>query len=300
MLGSVPEQELLSLVEAIAQEDALTALEQVRHLLDRGREPMVVLHHLAGVYRDLLIAKHAGDRPELVSCTAEGWARLNILAGQITNSTLISCQQKLAAAETQLRQTTQPRLWLEITVIGLMAAEPPPAPTQPIPSPAPQRQPPAPRDPQPLKPPTSQDPVAIWQEVERLLSTPSRAIFQQLQPELVEINSTDVLVGLRSKRDETTKNIATQKRADLEKAFERVLHRPLKVRYQFLSPNQGQPVPAPPELPPPSTEPKAAPAIAPTTSDDVAIRNVADLFQGQVIALEDESSMEQGKPPKGS
>ncbi|MEM6521919.1 MAG: DNA polymerase III subunit gamma/tau, partial [Cyanobacteria bacterium P01_C01_bin.70] len=60
LVGAVPERDLLALVQAIAADDGVTTLDTVRRLMDRGREPIIVLQNLAGFYRDLTIAKTAG------------------------------------------------------------------------------------------------------------------------------------------------------------------------------------------------------------------------------------------------
>lgn len=59
LVGAVSEQNLLALVQAIAADQAAVVLEQARHLMDLGREPIIVLQSLAGFYRDLMIAKTA-------------------------------------------------------------------------------------------------------------------------------------------------------------------------------------------------------------------------------------------------
>lgn len=120
LVGSVPERDLLALLEAIAQDNSTQILEQVRRIMDRGREPLIVLQSLAGFYRDLLIAKTASDRRDLVALTAAGWERLQQLAVALPISQILAGQQHLRSAEVQIKNTTQPRLWLEVTLLGLL------------------------------------------------------------------------------------------------------------------------------------------------------------------------------------
>ncbi|MBD2189609.1 DNA polymerase III subunit gamma/tau [Pseudanabaena mucicola] len=120
LVGSVPEQDLLSLVEAIANDHATQLIDYVRRIMDRGREPLIVLQNLANVYRDLLIAKTASDRSDLVAMTSSGWERLSQLAQTLTISSILLGQQHLRSAELQIRNSTQPRLWLEVTLMGLL------------------------------------------------------------------------------------------------------------------------------------------------------------------------------------
>nr|WP_236579357.1 DNA polymerase III subunit gamma/tau [Pseudanabaena sp. lw0831] len=120
LVGSVPEQDLLSLIEAIASDNSIQLIDYVRRIMDRGREPLIVLQNLANVYRDLLIAKTASDRSDLVAMTSSGWERLSQLAQGLAISNILLGQQHLRSAELQIRNTTQPRLWLEVTLMGLL------------------------------------------------------------------------------------------------------------------------------------------------------------------------------------
>lgn len=120
LVGSVPERDLLDLVQAIAQDDPETVIDRTRRLMERGREPLIVLQNLASFYRDLLIAKTAPDRPDLVALTPSTWQTLCTFAQQLHRSTILAGQQHLRSAEVQLKHTTQPRLWLEVTLMGLL------------------------------------------------------------------------------------------------------------------------------------------------------------------------------------
>jgi len=133
LVGAVPERDLLTLVQAIGHNQASTVLEQARKLMDRGREPLIVLQSLAGFYRDLLIAKTAPQRQDLVAVTAATWAEMQTLVQGLEVSTVLASQAHLRAAEAQLKHSTQPRLWLEVTLMGLLpssvAAAAAPTPT---------------------------------------------------------------------------------------------------------------------------------------------------------------------------
>jgi DNA polymerase-3 subunit gamma/tau len=122
LVGAVAERDLLKLLQAIRCDRATEVLQQCRSLLDRGREPLGVLQNLASFYLNLLIAKTAPDRPELVAITETGWQQLCQEASQWELPLILQGQQKLKEAEIQLKQTTQPRLWLEVTLLGLLPA----------------------------------------------------------------------------------------------------------------------------------------------------------------------------------
>ena len=121
LLGAVPEQELLSLAAALAAAEPLTLLECCRQLLDRGREPTAVLQGLASLLRDLVLACVAPDRLELTGFSPQFRDQLPELAQQIGRDRLLLWQSQLRGSEQQLRQSVQPRLWLDVLLLGLLA-----------------------------------------------------------------------------------------------------------------------------------------------------------------------------------
>jgi DNA polymerase III subunit gamma/tau len=120
LVGTVSEQDLLGLLNAIAQDKPSAVLDCTHYILDRGREPLTILQNLAAFYRDLLIAKTAPNRHDLVACTQQTWTALLEFAQYFDISAILAGQQHLRTSEVQIKNTTQPRLWLEVTLLGLL------------------------------------------------------------------------------------------------------------------------------------------------------------------------------------
>ncbi|MBW4656467.1 MAG: DNA polymerase III subunit gamma/tau [Kaiparowitsia implicata GSE-PSE-MK54-09C] len=129
LVGAVPERDLLDLVRAIAQSQPESILDSVRRLMDRGREPLIVLQNLTSFYRDLLIAKTAPSRSDLVAITAPTWADMCALVQPLPSEWLQHSQRHLQDHEIQVRNSSQPRLWLEVTLMGLLPTAQPVAAT---------------------------------------------------------------------------------------------------------------------------------------------------------------------------
>jgi DNA polymerase-3 subunit gamma/tau len=121
LLGAVPEQELLLLARAMAEAEPLGVIEACRQLLERGREPGAVLQGLASLLRDLLLAGVAPDRLELTSVSPAMRPELPAVARSIGKARLLHWQAQLKGSEQQLRHSMQPRLWLEVLLLGLLA-----------------------------------------------------------------------------------------------------------------------------------------------------------------------------------
>ena len=120
LVGAVPENDLMELLQAIDKDDPTALIDMTRHLMDRGREPLIVLQSLASFYRDLLIAQVAPKRSDLVALTAGTWEKLCTFARNWDAELILAGQKHLQTHEVQIKNTTQPRLWLEVTLLGLL------------------------------------------------------------------------------------------------------------------------------------------------------------------------------------
>ena len=226
LLGAVPEQELLELVQAMTNAEPVQLLEATRNLLDRGRDPGAVLQGLAGMLRDLVLMAAAPDRLELTSVSPQFRDQLPPLARAIGRNRLLQWQAQLRGCEQQLRQSVQPRLWLEVLLLGLLAepalvpstatpataASVPKAEAKPAPTPAPVAPPtPSPTEapaPSPKAPaaapelPTVSTPgpspstnlPELWQQILGSLELPSTRMLLSQQAQLVRLDDNRAVV----------------------------------------------------------------------------------------------------------
>ncbi|WP_216919416.1 DNA polymerase III subunit gamma/tau [Synechococcus sp. CCAP 1479/9] len=282
LLGAVPEVELLQLAEAMAAADPLQVVEGCRELLDRGREPAAVLQGLVSLLRDLLLAGVAPDRLELTSVTPELRPRLPEVARRIGKARLLRWQSQLKGSEQQLRHSVQPRLWLEVLLLGLLAepatvaavaAAPAAAPTGPhppgaegqrvarspepagaaAPSPAP-----APLAPTPAEPPSdpvtapasagpaSEDLAELWQQILAGLELPSTRMLLSQQAQLLRLDERRAVVRVAG----TWMAMVQSRLPLLEKAVASALGSPRQVSLEAGGdgpPAQG--IQSPPSLP---------------------------------------------------
>jgi len=260
LVGSVSERDLLGLMSAIDQDNPEAILDCSRYILDRGREPLTILQNLANLYRDLLIAKTAPNRQDLVACTGQTWAALVELAQNFHISTILAGQQHLRTAEVQIKNTTQPRLWLEVTLLGLLpSASVQPSTTVVLPKvsiPAPQnnhhpappaqKATPAPSQQQPTLPPppvaspaptqpvtpvpaaeevvpadAELDLTAIWQQVlSNIQQIPRRALLGQMC-HLIEFDGNSVRVGVKPAWYDKVKSDLTMITGAFQQTFNR-------------------------------------------------------------------------------
>nr|WP_275994466.1 DNA polymerase III subunit gamma/tau [Argonema antarcticum] len=121
LVGAVPECDLMVMLDAVASNHPETLIDRTRQLMERGREPLTILQDLTGLYRDLLIAKTAPNRSDLVACTSTTWQQLCEAASRWEIDKILAGQDYLRASEAQVKNTTVPHLWLEVIMIGLLS-----------------------------------------------------------------------------------------------------------------------------------------------------------------------------------
>ncbi len=294
LLGAVPEQELLQLAQALAGSEPLGVIEAIRNLLERGREPGAVLQGMAGLLRDLVLAGVAPDRLELTSFSPQIRGELPTLARSIGKAKLLRWQAQLKGSEQQLRQSVQPRLWLEVLLLGLLAepaiqasatapaapqraaaavsAAPPTAaaPVTPVPASdpapiaaAPPVAAPAPEPAAPAPAPSGEAPdlAALWQQILAGLELPSTRMLLSQQASLARLDSQRAVVQVAGNW-----TAMVQSRLPLlEKAVASALGSPRQVVLEAgNAPAPAAPIAAPAATPAPAEPPAAsAPAPAP-------------------------------------
>jgi len=118
LAGRVPERDLLELVQGIYTEPLMAVLQRGRALLERGWEPLQLYQQLVGFVRDGLIALTAPQERHLTTLMADTWQAWQTLGERVTATDLLHAQEYLRQSEPQLRHTTQPHLWLEVTLLG--------------------------------------------------------------------------------------------------------------------------------------------------------------------------------------
>ena len=219
---SVPEQDLMQLLQAIAADHPEAVLDRVRAIMDRGREPLVVLQNLTSFYRDLLIAKTAGDRADLVAITPAIWAELCQFAQTQDVRKILQGQQHLRACEAQIKNTTQPRLWLEVTLLGLLPSALNVAQrvvVSPIPHYCHTKK----------TNTTRNDLPSLWQQVLAHLPLPSQALLKQ-QGTLISVQEHEVTLVFRSQN--LIKIAVEPKLPQIKAIFTQVLGREIQVRLE--------------------------------------------------------------------
>jgi len=300
LVGSCSEPDLMALLQAIAHNNPEAVLDCARRIMDRGREPLTVLQNLAGFYRDLLIAKTAPKRNDLVAITPLTWKALCELAQLWEFPTILAGQKHLKDSEVQIKNSTQPRLWLEVTLLGLLSASqqtsdrsfnvtPPSHPNTPV-IPAAKETQPEPADiaspaqpisaqtptPELATPPADAkvEPIAAdagtdisWQQVIEVIQPPATQALLRQQCRLLAFDGAVARIGINS---QPLLKLAHSKLANIEAAFQKLLQKKVKVSLELATPTQTKTAGVNDEpRRSPLPQPLPAPASSPQVSDPV-------------------------------
>ena len=328
LLGAVPEQELLGLAAALAAADPVALLKNIRGLLDRGREATAVLQGIAGLLRDLVLAIAAPDQPELSGFSPANRAELPALANRLGRQKLLSWQQGLRGSETQLRQSAQPRLWLEVLLLGLLS-EPAnasaPVVTKQIHTPVETGVKTIAKSEAPQKAPIvnneivnseiinneavnneitnnkSQDLAVIWQQILASLELPSTRMLLSQQGELVRLDRSKAVVRVAPNwvamvqsrlpllEQATTKALGETRQVIIETGSAQVLD--AHISKEITKPAISIPAPKPISTPAAPVSIQKTEAISQTIQSngiEVEAKRLAEFFNGEVVLDSDD------------
>ncbi|MEO6588333.1 MAG: DNA polymerase III subunit gamma/tau [Pyrinomonadaceae bacterium] len=119
-LGVASTEMLVNVTKAIAENTPSVALKIVDELISRGQDLRSYCRDLLSLFRDLLIAKMAGDAENLFDSALMSIEELRKIAEPFSESDLIRFFNSLSETESKLRDATQPRYLLEIGLVKLI------------------------------------------------------------------------------------------------------------------------------------------------------------------------------------
>ena len=121
LIGAVPEEVLIILAESLINKDPNSILNICNRLINKGKEPIAILQGIASVLRDLVVTKVTNQHTDLCEISQENREALNDLGKSINLDQILSLQSKLKGSENYIRNSNQPKLWLEIHLLGMLS-----------------------------------------------------------------------------------------------------------------------------------------------------------------------------------
>ncbi len=116
LVGAVSENSLLDLLKAIANSHPDVILAQLRAIYGMGKEPLSVLGNLLEFYTQAIVALSSPEQLTTVS------SEVNQLLKDFSldTNTLLSQLSHLRNCESQVKFSRQPRIMLEVAILGLL------------------------------------------------------------------------------------------------------------------------------------------------------------------------------------
>lgn len=119
LLGAVPEEKVMALVDSFIQKDAPGALQIVHEALKEGKDWATFIDQILWHLRDLLVVSTCGYEPELLE---NPWREAQLLKTQsqaLSRETLMAMIQTLSEVKQRARDDFQQKVFLEMAVVKL-------------------------------------------------------------------------------------------------------------------------------------------------------------------------------------
>ena len=123
LLGEVSENDLLDLIKSLIKNIPDSLIKTCSNLYDSGNEPIAILEGLLNITRDLLLKTVNNNYSDLFYTSKELQPEIEKISKLINKSKIIEWHRHLRNLEYQIKNSSQPRLWLEIHLTSLLKIE---------------------------------------------------------------------------------------------------------------------------------------------------------------------------------
>ena len=122
ILGKISYETLAQITDCIIASDCSKSIELIDNIYSKGNEPVQIVTNLIQYFRDVMIVKNCSDKDMIYSLTQineVNYSRTNEQAQKFTVSEIIQIIDRLSYYATQIKDTTNKYLWLELCIIDL-------------------------------------------------------------------------------------------------------------------------------------------------------------------------------------
>lgn len=122
ILGKISYDTLNEITECIIESDCSKSVSLIDCIYSKGNEPVQIVSNLIQYFRDLMIVKNCSDKELIYSLTQineVNYEKTKNQAEKFTVSEIIQIIDRLSYYATQIKDTTNKYLWLELCIIDL-------------------------------------------------------------------------------------------------------------------------------------------------------------------------------------
>ncbi len=122
LLGKISYDKLQEITECIINSDCSKSVELINNVYSKGNEPVQIVTNLVQYFRDVMIVKNCSDKELVYSLTQiseMNYEKTKEIAEKFTVSEIIQIIDRLSYYATQIKDTTNKYLWLELCIVDL-------------------------------------------------------------------------------------------------------------------------------------------------------------------------------------
>ncbi len=117
VLGTLREEDIYFFCENLIEGDALALITRLNDLILEGKECAQIVREVVEHLRNLLLLQAAKDTRDLIHVTQETWDRILLQSKKISINRLSELITLFIKTEGEIKNSTQPRVTLEVTLI---------------------------------------------------------------------------------------------------------------------------------------------------------------------------------------
>lgn len=122
ILGKISYDSLYEITSCVIDADCSKSISLIDNIYSKGNEPVQIVTNLIRYFRDLMIIKNCSDKELIYSLTQineMNYDKLKPQAEKFSVSEIIQIIDKLSYYASQIKETTDKYLWLELCIIDL-------------------------------------------------------------------------------------------------------------------------------------------------------------------------------------
>ncbi len=126
LLGSVDDEDLFRLAELIAKKETNGVITVLKGIVDKGNDPNQVMKELIAYFRNLMLAsvcKDVAEASKLLDISEENCERILIQSKDFSSIELVQIIEELSNQERNIRNSSNPYLWLDVAIVSVSARE---------------------------------------------------------------------------------------------------------------------------------------------------------------------------------
>jgi len=126
LLGSIDDDDLYNLADLIAKKDPINVVNILKTIVDKGNDPHQVIKELINYFRNLMLSSVCATKEEaskILDISPENCEKILVQAKNFSSQELVQIIEELSNQEKNIRNSSNPYLWLDVAIISAATRE---------------------------------------------------------------------------------------------------------------------------------------------------------------------------------